>query len=213
MFGVVSKPALDRILTLQLIVGWAGEGRTDPPRLGWWRTALGDEFGGDDLFRRLTPRTWRWAVLEAARAAARKVDALARARAADADELISLYRFGFHLDEQLDDRLAEHKRATADPVDALPGLAAVIARWDREAFATWLAGQGLAGQGAATVAPSSIGRRLTGDPPDDPVATAVALVAALAPLDDVYPAPHWKLSPHRQAARDTARATSEKARA
>jgi hypothetical protein len=147
-------------------------------------------------------------VLEAARAAARKVDALARARAADADELISLYRFGFHLDEQLDDRLAEHKRATADPVDALPGLAAVIARWDREAFAAWLAGQG-----AATVAPSSIGRRLTGDPPDDPVATAVALVAALAPLDDAYPAPHWKLSPHRQAARDAARATSEKARA
>lgn len=194
MFGVVSTQALDRILTLQLIVGWAGEGRTDPPRLGWWRTALGDEFGGEDLFRRLTPRTWRWAVLEAARAAARKVDAEARARAADADELISLYRFGFALDEQLDDRLAELKRAAADPTQALPGLAAVIARWDRDAFATWLAGQG-----AATVARSSIGRRLTGDPPDDAVDTAAALVAALAPLAEQYPATHFKVPPSRLA--------------
>lgn len=195
--GAASKQALDRILTLQLIVGWAGEGKTDPPRLGWWRTALNDEFGGEDLFKRLAPRTWRWAVLEAARAAARKVDAEARAQSADADELISLFRLGFAIDEQLDDRLAELKRASADPAEVLPELGAAIARWDRDAFGAWLTGLG-----AATVAPSSIGRRLTGEPPTDPVETAVALVAAMAPLAERYPATHFK----------TARAAAGKAR-
>ncbi|PKN53851.1 MAG: hypothetical protein CVU56_29675, partial [Deltaproteobacteria bacterium HGW-Deltaproteobacteria-14] len=54
---------LDAVLTLQLAVAWAGEADTDPPRLPYWRTALSDPFGGEDLLRRLAPRTWRWAVL------------------------------------------------------------------------------------------------------------------------------------------------------
>lgn len=79
----LADPAvLDEVLSLQLLVAWAGEGKTDPPRLGWWRTSLVDEFGGEDLFARLMPRTWRWAVLEAARTAARIADAEARAHAA-----------------------------------------------------------------------------------------------------------------------------------
>ncbi len=55
---------LDKILQLQLIVGWAGEGETDPPRLGWWRTVMGDKYGGEDLLQRLTPKTYEWAVLK-----------------------------------------------------------------------------------------------------------------------------------------------------
>jgi hypothetical protein len=188
----VSKPSLDRVLALQLAIGWAGEGRTDPPRLGWWRTALGDEFGGEDLFKRLTPRTWRWAVLEAARAAARKVDAEARGQSADADELVSLFRLGFAIDEQLDDRLIELKRSGREPTEALPELTSLLAAWDREAFAAWLATLG-----SVTVGPSSIGRRLTGEPPADPVAVAEALVAAMAPLAERYPAPHFKLTAKR----------------
>lgn len=168
-------------------MGWAGEGKTEPPRLGWWRTALNDEFGGEDLFKRLTPRTWKWAVLEAARAAARKVDAEARAQAADADELVSLFRLGFELDEQVDDRLAELKRSAVEPAAALPELGTLTATWNRDAFAAWLKGLG-----TANVAPSSIGRRLKGEPPDDPAAAAQALVAAMAPLTDRYPATHFK---------------------
>jgi hypothetical protein len=55
--GALECNVLDEILTLQLLVAWAGEGLSDPPRLGWWRTMLVDEFGGEDLFKRLTPRT------------------------------------------------------------------------------------------------------------------------------------------------------------
>src|SRR5690349_12871798 len=76
---LIDSAVLDEILSLQLLVAWAGEGHTDPPRLAWWRTSLIDEFGGEDLFARLMPRTWKWAVLEAARSAARTIDAEARA--------------------------------------------------------------------------------------------------------------------------------------
>lgn len=188
MSGALPKEALDRILTLQLAVGWAGEGRTDPPRLGWWRTALVDEFSGEDLLKRLTPRTWRWAVLEGALAAARRVDAEARAQAAEADQLISLFRLGFELDEQLEDRRAELTRMGIAPEAALPELGELIAPWRAEAFAKWLEGLG-----TPEVTPSSIGRRLKGEPPADPVATARALAAAMAPLSERYPAPHFKL--------------------
>ena len=172
---------------MQLAIGWAGEGKTDPPRLGWWRTALNDEFGGEDLFKRLTPRTWRWAVLEAARAAARKIDAEARSQAADADQLVSLFRLGFELDEQVDDRLAELKRSVSDPAEALPELGKLIAAWSADTFQAWLEELG-----TPEVAPSSIGRRLKGEPPDDPAATAQALAAAMAPIAARYPAPHFK---------------------
>lgn len=189
MSGAASKDALDRILTLQLAIGWAGEGKTDPPRLGWWRTSLNDEFGGEDLFKRLTPRTWRWAVLEAARAAARKVDAEARSQAADADHLVSLFRLGFELDEQIDDRLAELKRSGNDPAEVLPELGKLISAWNAGTFTGWIESLGV-----ADIAPSSIGRRLKGEPPDDPLATAQALTAALVPIVDRYPAPHYKTS-------------------
>jgi hypothetical protein len=46
-------------LTVQLVVGWAGEAGENP-RLGWWNTDLASEFGGEDLFRRLLPNSWRW---------------------------------------------------------------------------------------------------------------------------------------------------------
>ena len=68
---------LDALLTAQIAVAWAGEGG-DEPRLGWWRTDLVDEYGGEDLFARLLPHTARWAVLQAVREAARRTDARLR---------------------------------------------------------------------------------------------------------------------------------------
>ncbi len=199
MNGATPTEALDRILTLQLAMSWAGEGKTDPPRLGWWRTALGDEFGGEDLFKRLAPRTWRWAVLEAARAAARKIDLEARSQAAEEDQLVSLFHLGFSLDEELEDRLAELKRSISDPGEALPELGRVLGTWTPDAFKRWLCELG-----RVDVAPSSIGRRLKGEPPADPVALAGALAAAMVPFSERYPAPHFKRSaaPRDKSARE-----------
>jgi hypothetical protein len=179
--------ALDQILSLQLLVAWAGEGDTEPARLGWWRTALADEFGGEDLFQRLMPHTWRWAVLDAARRAAKRVDARGRERTADADQLVSLFRFDFALDEHLDDRLAELKRSGVDPLEALPGLKAIASPFDRAAFDAWLADLPPVG---FTAAPS--GRRLKETLPDDRVLAARMLCSALRPLIDSYPAPHFR---------------------
>lgn len=184
---LLARTALDQILAVQLIVAWAGEGGTDPPRLGWWRTSLVDEFGGEDLFRRLTPRTWRWAVLEAARAAARLVDAEARSHAGEGDQLVSLFHFGFVLDEQLDDRLAELKRSAAEPSEISPLLGRLSRPWDAAEFL-----QDLGGLADVSVAPSSLGRRLKGQLPADPVVAARMLAAALAPASERYPAPYFK---------------------
>ena len=91
-----------------------------------------DEYGGEDLLRRLTPKTWQWAVLEACRAAAKKVDEAARRSADDADKLLSLYRLGFEVDERLDERLLELKQGDVLPTEALPDLKELLSEWSKE---------------------------------------------------------------------------------
>lgn len=184
---IVDSETLDEILTIQLLVAWAGEEGDEPRRLGWWRTAMLDEFGGEDLFQRLLPNTWRWAVLETARAAAKKVDGQHRGKASDPDQLFSLYRLGFAIDEALDDRFAELKRNVAEPVEALPGLERTKSKWKRDAFLAWL-GDLAPVEYSATPA----GRQLKGKEPADLVAAVKALAAAHAQPGDTYPAPHYR---------------------
>ena len=69
---------LDLALTAQIAVAWAGEGGEEP-RLGWWQTDLVSEFGGEDLLRRLLPKTYPWAMLQAVREAGRRKDEELRA--------------------------------------------------------------------------------------------------------------------------------------
>lgn len=181
--------ALDHVLTAQIAVAWAGEGG-DEPRLGWWRTDLASEFGGEDLFRRLLPASWAWAVLQGAREAARRTDAAGRAAAHDPDRLVTLFRLGFELDERLDERLRDLKRAGRPPVEALPGLSVVLGRaWDASGFSQWVAAAGP----TETVA-SPAGRRVTGDPPVQLEARVDRLVGALAPLGSAYPLPHYRVA-------------------
>lgn len=179
--------ALDAVLTAQLAVAWAGEAG-DPPRLKWWPIDLASEFGGQDLFRRLLPHTWRWAVLEGAREAARRRDAELRAQDADPDRLITLFRLGFELDERIDERLADLKQVGAVPEQALPGLRSVIgSAWSRPDFESWLAGYG-----DVAVVTAPVGRRLTGELPGSIDLLVKKMVAALQPLADVYPMPHFR---------------------
>jgi hypothetical protein len=177
----------DAILTIQLMVAWAGEAG-DPPRLGWWRTDMVSEYGGEDLFRRLLPNTWQWATLQAAREAARRADASSRREAHDADDLVSLYGLGVESDRRLDERLADLVRSGRAPVEALPGLSPWLDQpFDRAAFEAWLREQG---EPATVAAP--VGRRLKGVHPAEVETAARSLAAALVPLGDVYPLPHYR---------------------
>ncbi|ACY13793.1 BREX-6 system BrxE protein [Haliangium ochraceum] len=178
---------IDRILSAQLVVAWAGEAGEER-RLGWWRTDLVAEFGGHDLFQRLLPHTWDWAALEGVREAARRRDAELRARASDPDAIVSLFHLSFTLDERTGDRLRAFKRAGIAPNLALPALDGLIAEhWDADAFRDWAASQSTAAHSAAPT-----GRLLKGAPPDDIDALVGSLVAALVPLSENYPLPHYR---------------------
>ena len=180
---------LDLLLAAQLAVAWAGE-NGDEPRLGWWRTDLASEFGGEDIFRRLLPETWEWAVFQAAREAARRHDAELRRRDHDPDRVVSLYNLGFELDERLDERLQDLKRSGARPKEALPMLGELVeGGWDRNRFLDWIAAHG-----EANYVPAPVGRRIRGELPADLRQRTRYLVAALAPLQAEYPLPHFRKS-------------------
>lgn len=190
----VASSDLDLALTAQIALAWAGEGGEEP-RLGWWQTDLVSEFGGGDLLRRLLPRTYPWAMLQAVREAARRKDLDLRARASDPDQLVTLYRFGFELDEQIDERLQAHKRSGLTPLEALPGLEEVLGAtlhepWDRAQFLQWVEANG---PGQTEAVPT--GRLLRGPVPAGLDRRVAQLVAALAPLGDSYPLPHFRLKP------------------
>lgn len=180
---------LDNLLTAQFAIGWAGEGGEEP-RLGWWRTDLQSEFGGEDLFRRLLPHTWDWAVFQSLREAARRKDAELRSEAHDAEEIVSLFSLGFEVDERVDDRLADLKRSRVAPTVALPGLKDVVsATWNPDHFVEWLDGHG-----SVDFTNVPAGRRLKGKQPDSLELTVSNLLAGFKPFSDSYPLPHYRSS-------------------
>ena len=178
---------LDFVLTAQLVVAWAGEG-CEEPRLAWWRSDLVSEYGGEDLFARLLPHTWQWAVLQGAREAARRTDAQLRGRDHNPDRILSLFYLGFELDEALEERFQDLKRSGQLPQEALPGLAGVIdAGWDQELFLDWLVGHD-----DTKTTSTSIGRRIAGDLPSSLERQVRRLVSGLVPLAEAYPLPHYR---------------------
>lgn len=180
---------IDGLLCAQLIVAWAGEkGNDDERRLGWWRTDLLSEFGGRNFLSRLLPRTGEWAVLQAVREAARRTDESARERGHDSDLLISLYSLGFDIDERVDERFQELKRAGEPPAEALPSLRPMLDEpWSEQGFVDWAEGHG---KGEFTVTAS--GRRMKGKLPSSLDMITRRLVSALVPIVDEYPLPHFK---------------------
>jgi hypothetical protein len=187
MGTLLPEATLDAILTTQLTVAWAGEGRCSPRRLAWWDTDLIDEAGGGDFLKRLLPQTHAWASLEAAREAARRTDAKARAKMADPDQMRTLFFLGFEVDEQLGDRLAAHKRGDRSPSDALPLPVPLTAEFAKDKLTAAFQ----AAEAAFTVVPG--GRQLKGARPAEPEAMVHRLAAALLPFADQYPLPFYKL--------------------
>lgn len=177
---------IDLALTAQIVVAWAGESGEDK-RLGWWRSDLVSEFGGEDLFRRLLPSTWRWAVLQGAREAARRRDAELRGKHHDPDRILSLFNFGFKVDERIEEHLLDLKRSGRDPSEALPGLAIIGEGWNRSRFIDWATGHG-----EAETSATPIGRRLKGEAPGGLDQQVRRIVAGLAPVPASYPLPHFQ---------------------
>lgn len=178
---------IDMALTSQIVVAWAGETGEVPRRLGWWSSDLVSEFGGEDLFRRLLPGTWRWAALQSAREVARRKDDESRREADDADRIVSLFRLGFEMDERIDERLQDLKASGRAPTEALPGLKIIDDGWHPDRFWDWVAGHG-----SATTTTSRVGRRLAGSPPGALDQRVRKLVAALALAAEKYPLPHFR---------------------
>lgn len=183
---------LDALLTAQLLVAWAGESA----RLGWWRSDLVSRYGGYDLFSRLTPHTAPWVLLQAARETARRHDAARRAQSGDPDTMLTLFHLGFERDQQVEERLQQHKRGGDSPTAALPGLGDFIRlpnadsddddAFDRGQFERFLRLDG------ARYVVEPTGRRLTGAPPAGLPELVRRLLAGLAPLADQYPLPYFR---------------------
>ncbi len=185
--GPVPISEVDFLLTAQLAVAWAGE-KGEESRLGWWRSDLVSEFGGEDLFKRLLPSTWQWAALQGARAAAIRWDRELRARDHDAVGVLSLFSLGFETDERVDERLQQLNRSGQDPAVALPGLSDAIApTWEAHRFADWVIGHG-----ETEFVASPVGRWIKGSPPGTLDLLVRRLVSALYPLSDEYPLPHYR---------------------
>jgi hypothetical protein len=182
----IPPSTLDLVLTAQLAVAWAGEGG-EAPRLAWWRTDMVSEFGGADLFQRLAPTSWRWAVVQAARAAAQRADKAAREQLNDADKALTIFFQGFELDERIEERLQDLKRIHTDPERALPRLREVVREpWDREAFAGWVRAHGV-----PDTTPSPAGRLIKGAAPAGLELRFERLIGALDPLGSAYPLPYF----------------------
>ena len=180
---------IDLALTAQIVVAWAGE-TGEEKRLGWWRSDLVSEYGGEDLFRRLLPSTWPWAVLQGARETARRRDAELRRQDHDPDRIVSLFNFGFELDERIEERFQDLKRSGRDPHEALPGLGVISEGWSHARFFDWVNGHG---EAETTATP--IGRRLKSAAPGGLDQQVRRLVAGLAPAAEAYPLPHFRRSP------------------
>ena len=190
--GPILTSDLDLLLASQVAVAWAGENGMggDERRLGWWRSDLVSEYGGQDLFKRLLPHTWRWAMLQGVREVARRRDAQLRGQDHDPDRIVSLYRLGFEIDEHVEQRWQDLKRSGTSPPEALPALRELLDEpWDSDRFGDWIQGHG-----EANFVKAPIGRRLRGSEPPSLDATVRSLVAGLWPLADEYPLPHYRRS-------------------
>ncbi|MEM8642553.1 MAG: BREX-6 system BrxE protein [Cyanobacteria bacterium P01_G01_bin.54] len=91
--------------------------------------------GVGDLMTRLFPKTHKWSGLEIVRQAAIACDMQQRNRIAQSDTVRTLFYWGFAIDEQLTDRLRDHKVRRRSPQDILSFP--LSAEFEQEHFTRW----------------------------------------------------------------------------
>lgn len=185
--AVIKLPSdiLDRILALQVAVAWAGE----TERLGWWHTDLIDQGGGGYFLAELLPKTYQWAGVEAARQCAILADRQKRLAMAQPDGMRTLFFLGFTVDEQLSDRLKEHKQEKKSPEALLRLEVRLDAPFSNKIFEDMVC---LSNEEVSfTVMPS--GRQINSPMPNGFDLCAQKLAAALLPLTNDYPMPFYRL--------------------
>lgn len=189
----LSQDELDLLLSLQFSVAWAGEGKCEPTRHGWWQTALVDEFDGLDLLQRIAPRTAPWAALEAVRRVATHIDAQTRTHAQHSDSILTIFHLGFDIDELLHERLKELKLELVPPKDALPGLIGLTDDWTASTWSNWLSSQKIAST-PFEITPGGRFVSTTRKVTNAPVTLVKHLIGALHTPSTNYPTPHTIVS-------------------
>jgi len=98
----------------------------------------------------------------------------------------TLFHFGFAIDEQLQDRIAQH-RQLLEPSDVLGPRFLARGAWDRKALETMLQGFG---KPKVEVTPAG---RLLKSVVASPLEAVKLLAAALLPLGGAYPLPYLEV--------------------
>jgi hypothetical protein len=190
MTNALTNSQIDSILSWQFTVAWAGEGKCQPKRLGWWQTDLVDREGGGDLLQRLFPKTHEWAALEAVRDAAIAHDrSIRQDRLAQPDWVNTLFFWGFNIDEQLADRLIEHKCAQEPPATVLDLPLDLGNKWVQADLEAALS----SGTQPVRYEVEPAGRAMEGKVLPAYELRSQKLASALLPLADNYPMPFYRI--------------------
>lgn len=180
--------SLDSLLALQCVVAWAGEGRCEPARMGWWKTDLTDEEGGAYVLGQLLPQTGAWAKWECLRGAAVAAERRQRLQLPSPDHVRTLFYWGYDLDVALQGRMTALKLRGGDPVEVLPWPTRPEG-FEREGFAAALSGL----SPGVSFSASPLGRMLAPMAWEErPELAARALAAAVAPLASHWPMPFFR---------------------
>ena len=182
---------LDQILAIQILIAWAGEGG-DEPRLDWWKSEVLSEFGGFSTLQELMPNTALWLACKAAREIAKREDEKRRKTSSDSDQIYTIYRLGFEIDEQLEHQLSDliHAKSSLSILfKDIPWVEDLTEQeWEQDGFDKWLRSLGERG----THKDEPTGRRIVGSAPEDILTRVQKLANHLSPLSKNYPMSYYK---------------------
>ena len=173
----IEDSILDIILELQIKIARAGE----QERLSWWRIDATDLEGGGDFFTRLVGSVSGLCAVEAAIMGARMFELQKIDEAGIDYEIISLFNPEFNLKMQLDERWMHFKNNPDGSPEVINILLDHELAFNRNAFA-----MELESYQRPRFERTPLGRKISGQFPNDPVQQMRQLAALLLPLEDRF---------------------------